>query len=262
MSANCWFIPGQNRTSRALRLHLSMPRWLLWIRRSITLLSAFGTIRLSFLSSRSSQTIISSLTFQYSLILWSSGSIWDLLSGHPFNTVVLSFCKVRSFLVSSLNCSSFSPLTGKFSMMITSNSSFQLATVSLFPSGARLRVSGMYKFLPGSSHSAEASTSLVAIFVVLEIMVFWTMTPGICGRFQLLLSCRKHTGETKCIHTRLPVTLFRFVHNFFRQSSKIAVHNTPVDPPGLHTPQVHRWCVYWHCRGLVDIIILECRIAC
>ena len=111
------------------------------------LLSELGTTNLSCLSSKSSQTKISPLMFQYSR---SSGSTWYLLFGHTLITVLLTFCNVRSFLVASLHCSNFYSLTGMFSMMSTSNSSFVLAAVSALSSGVRFRVSAINKFLPGS----------------------------------------------------------------------------------------------------------------
>ena len=86
-----------------------------------------------------------------------------------------------------------------FSMMSTSNSSFELAAVSFCPSGARLRVSQCTSFClvhtPLAGDNAEALTSFVAIFAVPDIMVFGIRLLGVCGQFGLFLSCRIHTGE-------------------------------------------------------------------
>ena len=120
-----------------------MPKWFSCILYNISLRIDDGTTSLSPRNSSPSWLLISSRTGQYSLML---GAASGFLLGHPVCIVWNSFFSVGWFLVSSRNCCNFSLLTGRYSTVCRT---FWCSVRQSFGDGARLRVSAIYKPLPG-----------------------------------------------------------------------------------------------------------------
>ncbi len=109
-SSICFAMLGQNMTSLAFSLHLTIPRWDSCTLANMSALKLCGTIIRQLLKSNPSEQVSSSRKVQYFLM---SAGIYHMSAGHPDWTTSMTICNSSSSAVAVLNVVSFSFEIGK-----------------------------------------------------------------------------------------------------------------------------------------------------